>query len=171
MDDCQSVAVRAAGHKGQGLCALRHFRQGEPILRWSPGRVVQAAEIATLSPWEQDHLGELTPDTSQILPEPRCYANHACAPNAISTHDTLYAWRDIAAGEEITIDYRLNAYDRWEMICHCAAEAHPHTVIGDFFTLPAERQAAYLPFAPPFIQEEYRRRREPPGATLPGLSR
>src|SRR3954467_7057768 len=101
MEDC--IEVREAGHKGKGLYALCAFRKRDTILRWEPGHVVHTSEIATLEPWEQDHLGELTADTNQILPSPRCYANHACAPNAISTSDTLYAWRDIQSGEEITI--------------------------------------------------------------------
>jgi hypothetical protein len=36
----------------------------------------------------------------------------------------LSAWCDIGAGEEITIDYRLNAFDetcRWECCCGSAA--------------------------------------------------
>jgi SET domain-containing protein len=47
----------------------------------------------------------------RVLPEPRCYLNHACLPNAIGTErDAVMALREIAAGEEITVDYRLNAY-------------------------------------------------------------
>jgi hypothetical protein len=157
MDD--PVEVREAGHRGKGIFARRDFRRGAVILRWQQGRVVRHDEIPTLSEWEQDHLSELTPETDQILPAPRCYANHACAPNAISTGDTLFAWSDIRAGDEITIDYRLNAHDRWVTRCECAAFDEPHLVIGDFFSLPEHSQRAYLPYAPLFIQEEYHRRR------------
>jgi hypothetical protein len=45
------------------------------------------------------------------------------------------------------------------MVCSCDAEPQPHSVFGDFFTLPASLQEQYLPFAPPFIQEEWQRRR------------
>lgn len=72
-----------------------------------------------LMPWECNHLGELTADTCQVLPAPRCYLNHACAPNATSSSDTVRAWQAIQAGEEITIDQRLNALDDWEMRCAC----------------------------------------------------
>jgi hypothetical protein len=69
----------------------------------------------------------------------------------------VFAWTSIAAGEEITIDYRLNAFDdteRWACFCgHCAGE-----VTGSFFSLDPARAAAYLPYAPRFIRAEYRRR-------------
>jgi 2-keto-4-pentenoate hydratase len=94
-----------------------------------------------------------------VLPEPRCYLNHACDPNALGTErDAIIAVRDIAPGEEITIDYRLNAFsdDRWDCVCG-SANCHGF-VIGSFFALREDLQIAYLPYAPKFIQREYRRR-------------
>ena len=152
------VEVRDAGPKGRGVFALRDFERGDVILQFERGRVVHANELATLTPWERKHLGELTADTGQVLPAPRCYLNHACAPNAISSSDTVRAWRDIRAGEEITIDYRLNALDDWEMRCACPGYNAPHVVIGNFFALPADLQRQYVPYAPPFVQQEYVRR-------------
>jgi SET domain len=96
-----------------------------------------------------------------VLPPPRCYVNHSCVPNAVSTSDTVYARRDITAGEEITVDYRLNAYDDgdvWEMVCRCEMAPAGHLVRGDFFSLPADVQKEYLSEAPPFIQQMYRER-------------
>lgn len=159
----QPVIVRSAGHKGLGVFAARDFRQDEVIMRFM-GRVVHYSELPTLTPWEYKHLGEFTAETYQILPAPRCYLNHACAPNAVSTSDAVYAWRDIAAGEEITIDYRLNAHDDgnvWKITCHCEAFDEPHVVIGDFFSLPDEVQEQYQLWAPSFIQEQYRLRHMP----------
>jgi hypothetical protein len=70
----------------------------------------------------------------------------------------VFAWRRIAAGEEITIDYRLNAFgaERWS--CSCGAASCDGEITGDFFSLPAVRQREYIRFAPAFIQSEYRRR-------------
>lgn len=156
----EPVVVGDAGRKGKGVFATRAFQQGDRVLAFR-GRVVYHDDLPALTPWEREHLGELTADTYQILPAPRCYLNHSCAPNAISTDDTVFAWRDISAGEEITIDYRLNAHDDgdvWEMVCDCEAHPEPHIVIGDFFTLRDEIQAQYAPHAPLFIQQEYERR-------------
>ena len=138
--EADGVLIRGAGHKGKGVFAARAFREGEVVMRFA-GRVVHRNELGSLTAWESDHLGELTVETYQVLPEPRCYLNHGCAPNAVSTHDTVYALRAIAPGEELTIDYRLNAHDdggRWAMECRCAAFEGPHTVVGDFFLLPEE---------------------------------
>lgn len=51
---------------------------------------------------------------------------------------------------------RLNAFggERWKCECgHCSGE-----IVGDFFSLEPERQRLYLPYAPRFIQREYRLR-------------
>ena len=82
--------------------------------------------------------------------------NHACDPNAVSVDSRVIALRSIAADEEVTIDYRLNAYDDgtgvWSMDCRCDSARGPHQVIGDFFSLPPDVQGRYLESAPPFIR-------------------
>jgi hypothetical protein len=86
----------------------------------------------------------------------------------VSDADTVYARRDIAAGEEVTLDYRVNARDDggiWEMTCRCGAFPEAHVVAGDFFSLPPELQAEYAPYAPAFIRADYHlRRAADPGA-------
>jgi hypothetical protein len=70
----------------------------------------------------------------------------------------VFAWRRIRAGEEITIDYRLNAFGSRRSKCFCGSSSCTGEIVGDFFSLLPERQRDYLPFAPRFIQREYRRR-------------
>jgi hypothetical protein len=70
----------------------------------------------------------------------------------------VFAWSPIRAGDEITIDYRLNAFDGNSWPCACGAAVCTGTVVGSFFALPEDRQRAYLPYAPAFIRREYRRR-------------
>jgi hypothetical protein len=64
----------------------------------------------------------------------------------------------IAAGDEITIDYRLNAFGDSAWPCVCGSSNCTGTVVGSFFALPPERQQAYARYAPAFIRREYRRR-------------
>jgi hypothetical protein len=71
----------------------------------------------------------------------------------------VFAWRSIAAGDEITIDDRLNAFDGSSWPCTCGAKNCTGTVEGSFFAMDPERQALLLPHAPSFIRREYRRRR------------
>ncbi len=70
----------------------------------------------------------------------------------------VFAWRSIAAGEEVTIDYRLNAFDGGSWPCDCGTRACTGTVVGSFFAMTAERQELLLPHAPSFIRREYNRR-------------
>jgi hypothetical protein len=152
------VEVRAAGTKGLGVFARRAFRRGEFIFRRRHGRVVDARGIASLSDEDQMHLCELGWDRFAVVLAPGCYLNHSCEPNAMRSGVKVFAWRDIHAGQEITIDYRLNAFDGSSWPCACGAPSCTGTVVGSFFAMPKERQAELLPHAPAFIRREHRRR-------------
>jgi SET domain-containing protein len=153
------VEVRDAGAKGSGVFALRRFAPGEFIFRRYHRRVVTASELDGLSEWERLHLCELAFDRFGVLAPPGCYLNHACDPNAMRHGVKVFAWRPIATGEEITIDYRLNAFDGDTWRCDCGTEVCSGTVVGSYFAMTAERQDLLLPHAPIFIRREYHRRR------------
>ncbi|MDQ2809880.1 MAG: SET domain-containing protein-lysine N-methyltransferase [Chloroflexota bacterium] len=152
------VIVQATGGKGQGVFALRAFSKGEFIFRRRHGRVVANSDINLLSADDQRHLCELDWATSAVLLAPGCYLNHSCNPNAMRKGTNVYAWQTIRQGEEITIDYRLNAFsaDRWD--CVCGSHNCLGYVIGSFFALAPDIQRTYLPYAPSFIRAEYHRR-------------
>jgi SET domain-containing protein len=150
------VVVGKAGVKGLGVFARRDFARGEFVFRRRHDRVIRNSDIPSLSEEDQRHLCELDFETSAVLLPPGCYLNHSCDPNAIRSGVNVYAWRDIHTGEEITIDYRLNAHDGERWVCDCGAANCQGYVIGDFFSLDPERQRAYLPYAPPYIRKEYR---------------
>jgi len=153
------VEVRDAGARGLGVFALRPFAVGEFIFRRRHGRVLSYADLPLLSEEDARHLCELDFERCAVLLRPGCYLNHSCEPNAMRSGVKVFAWRPIQAAEEITIDYRLNAWDemsRWR--CLCRSGSCPGEVIGSFFALPPDVQRLYLPWAPPFIRREYRRR-------------
>jgi hypothetical protein len=155
--------VREAPGKGNGVFAARPIGRGETIFPPFDGPVVDRAGLVRLRAWEREHLSEFGVGLWRVLPEPRCYLNHACDPNALGTErDAVIALRAIAAEEEITIDYRLNAYDDgtgvWVMDCACDPARGPHTVVGEFFSLPLETQQRYLEWAPAFIRDMYAER-------------
>ncbi|MBA4179454.1 MAG: hypothetical protein C0506_02600 [Anaerolinea sp.] len=156
----RDIEVRPAGAKGLGVFARRTFQPGEFIFRRRHGRVVSNRDIPSLSEDERRHLCELDFETSAVLLPPGCYLNHSCEPNAMRSGVKVFAWRPIAAGDEVTIDYRLNAFDdgdRWP--CACGSTSCPGEVEGSFFALPLARQREYLRYAPSFIRREWRRRR------------
>jgi len=48
--------------------------------------------------------------------------NHACDPNLGWAGDTLVTLRDVAAGEELLVDYAMSTSDpAWFLRCHCAS--------------------------------------------------
>jgi len=149
------VKVRGAGEKGLGVYAKRDFARGEFIFRRRHGKVVSAAGIGGLSREEQMHLTELGRDRFAVVLPPGAYLNHACDPNAMRSGVRVFAWRDVRAGEEITIDYRLNAFDGDSWPCACGTTSCTGVVVGSFFALPEARQRAYLPYVPAFIRREY----------------
>src|SRR4051812_30656357 len=69
---------------------------------------------------DQRHLCELDFERSAVLLAPGCYLNHSCDPNAMRHGVNVFAWHAIEPGEEITIDYCLNAFDddcTWICLC------------------------------------------------------
>lgn len=70
----------------------------------------------------------------------------------------VFAWRPIAAGEEITIDYRLNSFDDDRWPCDCGSNGCSGSIVGSFFAMEPDRQHLLLPHAAAFIRHEYRRR-------------
>jgi hypothetical protein len=155
--------VTDAGRNGKGVFALRDFRVGEFIFRRRHGRIVTKRQIRSLSKGDRRHLCELDYERSAILLPPGCYLNHSCEPNAMRSGVTVFAWRRIRRGEEITIDYRLNAFGGERSECACGSASCSGEIVGDFFSLPPDRQRRYLRYAPDFIRREYQRRASSPG--------
>ena len=104
------------------------------------------------------HMCELGWDRFAVLVPPGCYLNHSCDPNAMRSGVKVFAWKPIRAGEEITIDYRLNAFDgdTWP----CSAQAPTARVKSSEASsrFPSSVSGRILRYAPTFIQREYRRR-------------
>jgi SET domain-containing protein len=155
----RDVEVHEAASKGRGVFARRAFGEGEFIFRRRHTRVLRADELDQASEWERIHLCELGFDRFGVLAPPGCYLNHSCEPNAMRHGVKVFAWHPIAAGDEITIDYRLNAFDGSSWPCQCGAETCAGAVEGSFFAMDPHRQGLLLPHAPAFIRREYRRRR------------
>ncbi len=160
--------------KRKGRLCLARTPRWRVHFRRRYGRVVSNADIRSLSRGERRHLCELDFETSAILLPPGCYLNHSCDPNAMRSGVKVFAWRSIRPGEEITIDYRLNAFGGQRSTCVCGSLNCSGEIISDFFSIEAARQMRYLPYAPDFIRREYRRRLKPApgvgGRLRPGAS-
>ena len=153
------VEVRDAGRKGRGVYARRGFDEGEFLFRRRHTRTFTTAQLVRATEWERMHLCELALDRFAVLAPPGCYLNHSCDPSAMRHGVNVFAWRPIDRDEEITIDYRLNAFDGSSWPCACGSEGCTGTVVGSFFAMDPARQELLLPHAPAFIRREYSRRR------------
>ena len=100
---------------------------------------------------EENHLVELPEITQQ---RGGGSLNHSCDSNLwMADEVTLIARRDIAAGEELTVDYALftgEAEKILEHTCRCDASLCRQIVTGDDWQL-SELQRRYYPHFAPFI--------------------
>ena len=99
------LVMRKSSIHGTGTFATEAIRAGERLL-WVSGGVVYTSEDwrtgkVQLDP-EQYNEAQVGPDLFIATPKSvGYYLNHSCDPNVLN----FTAWRDIAAGEEITTDY------------------------------------------------------------------
>jgi hypothetical protein len=119
--------VRDSAIHGKGLFARQAIARGE-IVAVKGGHVLTGPEWAAL---ERD-LGPADIQISEDLfiapvrQEQRhgsmLYTNHSCEPNlAIQGQIVLVAMREIAVGEELTIDWATTDDGDHEMACRCGA--------------------------------------------------
>jgi hypothetical protein len=115
-----SASARASAIEGLGLFVAEPIAAGDVVIRLG-GRVIDGVALAALQP----------PYSSVVLDEgvhllidpahPVRYGNHGCDPNLWHLDAvTVAARRDIAAGEELTIDYATHTgMEDWSMACLC----------------------------------------------------
>lgn len=103
--------VRSALH-GYGVVALRDFKEGDLMadiegVTWREGDW-----------WDDTYTLRITDQVSFDMVDQTRWINHSCTANAeidLGLDENgepwakLYAWRDIAAGEEVTYDYEFPA--------------------------------------------------------------
>ncbi len=143
------IEVRPSRIEGLGIFAARPFAAGDRIRR-----VDVVREITRESPIRPE-LGERVehcsyPDGKVVLIGlPTRHVNHSCDPNAWEMFEGgesfLVARRDIAAGDEVTIDYNVNITAGSSWPCRCGAGRCRGVVAGDYFLLPREWQREYRP--------------------------
>jgi uncharacterized membrane protein HdeD (DUF308 family) len=101
---------------------------------------------------------------------PLQHINHSCAPNvAFGRNRQLHAIRDIAPGEELTLDYSTTEADpEWAMSCACQSL---HCRRGIFAIQISFAHADHPPQASPLMQLIWRKRRALPSleAAFPQL--
>lgn len=120
---------------GHGLFATSVLRCGDFVLEYK-GKRIPTAFADTLKSrylFEIDQSWTIDGATRANIAR---YVNHSCEPNCEATirdgHVLIYAARNIAQGEEITIDYGEEYFDEFirPLGCKCAACTRAKVSVG-----------------------------------------
>jgi len=147
------VAVKLSPIHGLGLFAIAPIAAGEPVGVLG-GRKISDEELARIA-HERDRYSSAAIDEGvNVLiedDEPLTRGNHSCDSNLwMRDAFTLEARRDIAAGEEVTVDYALQTVVEWHMPCRCGAAPCRGLVRGSDWMRP-DVQERYAGHFSPFI--------------------
>lgn len=140
-----------------GVFAAQPLRAGEALFVF--GGVLMndadleaglAAEKSVINLREGVYLGHLTVEGRELDD----YINHSCCPNAWMLDEvTVAARRDIAADEEITLDYAFYLPSGWvtPWVCACGEPECRERISGDDWQNPVLQQR-YRGHFSPFVQ-------------------
>ena len=146
------VVARPSPIEGLGLFASAPIVKGEIVAKLG-GRVIDDAELrqvsGTRSKYNSAAIGE---GVNLLLDHDEAIArgNHSCDSNLWMRDEfTLEARRDIASGEEVTVDYALQtAIADWKMACNCGSPECRKVVRGDDWMRPELRDRYRGHFSP-----------------------
>lgn len=150
------VVVGPSSIEGLGLFAAQPIADNE-LVAILGGRVIGdlevRAKIAAGNRYDGIALGKDRNLTIEPAGWPGRHGNHSCDPNLwMAGSFSVVAAHDIAAGEELTIDYALQTTDPgWRMRCRCRSPRCRETIHGDDWRSP-ELQARYRGHWPPVIE-------------------
>lgn len=153
------TTVRPSPIHGRGLFAVHPIAKGE-IVAVKGGHVLTGAEWAALEPAMASAEIQISEDLflAPVTPAEReggmLYTNHSCDPNlAIQGQIVLVAMRDVAPGEELTIDWATTDDGDHVLQCRCGSPRCRGTVTGKDWTKP-ELQAKYRGWFCWFLQRK-----------------
>lgn len=140
--------VRGAEDKGTGVYAMRLIPVNETIM---------IGVIKEELPSNNSHAAQIGLNRYVLFEGDIAMVNHSCQPNAgialnaMGGHNYV-AMRDIAAGEEICVDYAMRNYavEHFPSACQCGADACRGRITG-WRDLPQERRDAYAGFVAPYL--------------------
>jgi SET domain-containing protein len=130
------TAVRPSPIGGRGLFAAAPIASGE-IVCVKGGRLIDRAALDRLRPVVRDaELAVadglyLAPTTPEEFEDVMMFLNHSCEPNVgIEGQIVFVALRDVAVGEELTLDYATVDREVVDMNCRCGAAGCRGVITG-----------------------------------------
>jgi SET domain-containing protein len=163
------TVVRPSSIVGRGLFAREALTKGE-IVCVKGGHLLTGAEFARYRCVANDSELQiaddlfLAPVSEAEFEGVMMFLNHSCEPNVgIRGQIVFVALRDIAAGEELTVDYATIDHDSEPMVCRCGAPGCRRLVTGRDWQKP-ELQQKYGSYFAWYLLEKIRAQ---PAATVP----
>jgi SET domain-containing protein len=143
--------IRVIDHKGRkGLFARAVIRAGETLIDLCGEKLLSAPTRESLQVSAHTHVVGRVGTVGCL--------NHACEPNArLATEgDSIIALYDIAAGEEITVNYLATEYDMHEdFLCECGSPVCFGRIHG-FRHLSDRERLRLLPLLAPYLRVQVR---------------
>lgn len=145
------IIVGPSAIHGLGLHAREPIVAGEVIIRWR-GEILPVSELERLKERPRYDCATFSDSTIMVFSsnDPLIRGNHSCDPN-LWMDDTVTesARRDIAAGEELTVDYALHSDDpSWQMKCVCGSALCRSIITGSDWKRPALQELYAGHFSP-----------------------
>ncbi len=156
------VEVRPSPIEGRGLFARAPIAAGETVIIMG-GRVLTDQEFQEATRGRERYSGATIGQNLNLLHSddtPVRFGNHSCDANLwMQDEITLVAKRDIADGEEITVDYAVQTADKpWRMECRCGAAVCRGVITSDDWQR-ADVQERYGRHFSPFLNARIARLR------------
>ena len=121
------IQVRQSPVGGVGVFALQPISKDE-VLWIRAGHIVRAEEAQRLDKEIGDFSVQISdefflcPRTREEVADLVIHFNHSCEPNAGLAGQVSYvAMRDIAAGEELYVDYAMMTSAQYRLECQCGS--------------------------------------------------
>lgn len=158
--------VKESPINGRGIFCSQPIKAGEPLMTWGGVPVrkdsfdVKEYRFQSIVPIDEEHYLALPmSDQEESIDE---YQNHSCDPSAWLVDEVrIVARRDLAAGEEITVDAA--TWDDGNIteyavggVCTCRSAKCRGTLRPDDWKLP-QLQREYAGHFSPYLQERIRR--------------
>jgi uncharacterized protein len=121
----RSLLVRKSPLHGLGCFARVRFLQGNRIAEYAGEKISRKEAMRRMKGSNGKRISELETEwyiDGSVDGNQTQYINHSCDPNAdafvIGGSLFILALREIAPGEEITVDY-LNSFEQDQSVCQC----------------------------------------------------
>lgn len=142
--------------EGRGMFAVQPISKGETVTIWG-GDVVPTSVFKTLGEHQKRQSAQVADGFYLVSskPGPGDYINHSCDANAgIRGQILIVAMRDIAAGEEVCIDYAMcDSTPDEDFECACGAANCRGTITSEDWRLPELRQR-YAGYFSTYLQDK-----------------